>query len=153
MNEDEQAAAERRRGGRASVLRSAKVICGASESIFDGLVLEQSSTGLQIDFGSVVDVPALVTIQFAGGAAFLARRAWTSGTRAGFALEGSQLLSNEMAERMKRYGHLLDTQGVLIAVSTMRAARFLDHGVLRQLAEEAETAYMRLEAFLQAPKR
>jgi len=153
MNEDEQAAAERRRGGRASVIRSAKVICGASESVFDGLVLEQSSTGLQMDFGTVVNVPDVVTIQFAGGASFLARRAWTNGTRAGFALEGGQLLTAEMAERMRRFAHLLETQGVVIAVSTMRSARFLDHGVLRQLAEEAETAYMRLESFLQSQRR
>jgi hypothetical protein len=144
---------DRRRGNRASVIRSAKVICGPGQGIFDCLVLEQSQHGLQLDLGMVTDLPELVTVQFSGGASFLARRIWITGRRAGFELEGVQLLRAEAEERMKRYRHLLDTQGVLATVATMRAARFLEHSVLRQLAEEAEAAFLRLEMFLDSPSR
>jgi len=147
----EQAAQERRLAARVPVIRSAKLICGPSEGVFDCLVLDQSASGVLIDLGAMVALPAELTIQFSGGAAFLAHLAWSAGTKAGLHLVGSQLLSEQAAQRMKNAADLLDMQGLPAVVSTLRSARFLDHLELRRLAEEAEAAYIRFETFLRNP--
>jgi len=144
-------ALDRRQGTRAMVIRSAKLVCGTAQGIYDCLVLEQSDSGVQVDLGVVVELPDLLTIQFSGGAAYMSRRVWQSGTRAGLQLEGAQLLSEQTAQRMRKFRELMDTQGLLTAVATLRAARFLDHVELRRLAEAAEGAYLRLDQFLQTP--
>ncbi len=152
MSEDDELyAMDRRQGMRAMVIRSAKLVCGPGQGIYDCLVLEQSDSGVQVDLGAVVELPEVLTIQLAGGAAYLARRVWASGTRAGLQLEGAQLLSEQTAKRMKKFSELMDSQGLLTAVATLRAARFLEHGELQRLAETAERAYLALERFLHNP--
>jgi hypothetical protein len=147
----EQDSLERRIAARVPVIRSAKLICGPAEGIFDCLVLDQSASGVLIDLGAMVALPDELTIQFSGGAAFLAHRAWAAGTKAGLHLVGAQLLTEQAAQRMKNAADLLEMQALPAVVSTLRAARFLDHLELRRLAEEAEAAYLRFETFLRAP--
>ena len=50
--------------------------------------------------------------------------------------------------RMRKMADVLQAQGVVGAVATLRAARFFDHAELRRAAEEAEAAYFRFEAIL-----
>jgi hypothetical protein len=147
----EQDTLERRKAPRRPVIRSAKLICGQAEGVFDCLVLDQSPAGVLIDMGAMIKLPDELTIQFSSGAAYLARLAWSAGTKAGLHLVGAQLLSEQNAQRMSNAADLLETQGVPTVVSTLRAARFLDHLELRRLAEEAEAAYFRFEAFMRNP--
>jgi acetolactate synthase small subunit len=49
---------------------------------------------------------------------------------------------------MMKLSDILQTQGVVAAVSTLRASRFFNHEELRRIAEEAERAFSRLEAVL-----
>jgi hypothetical protein len=142
---------ERRQVSRRPVIRSAKLICGPGEGVFDCLVLDQSAAGVLIDMGTMLELPTELTIHFNSGGAFLARKAWAAGTKAGLNLLGSQVLSEETALRMKQAADLLTMQGLLPVVTTLRSARFLDHGELRRVAEDAEAAFMRLQHFLQNP--
>jgi len=144
------ALAERRSASRAPVIKSAKIMVGdsMSQSIFNCLVLDESATGVLVDLGTLVILPAEVTVQLGGGGTYLARRRWGVGTRVGLEFIGSQIVSDETASRMGKIAGLLQAQGIGAAIGTLRAARFFDHAELRKAAEDAESAYYRLEAIL-----
>jgi hypothetical protein len=150
LSVEEIAAIERRNAPRMPVIKSAKVGVGSgvAESVFDCLVIDESASGVLIDFGAVVALPEEVTIQFSSGATYLARRRWSVGTKAGLEFRGGQLINTDAAMRMLKIAEILGGQGVLAAVNTLRAARFFDHHELRRVAEEAEASYLRFEALL-----
>jgi hypothetical protein len=87
-------------------------------------------------------------LQLSGGATYLARRRWGLGTRVGLEFLGGQIITGETALRMMKISDVLQTQGVVAAVGTLRGARFFDHVELRKAAEDSEAAYYRLEAIL-----
>jgi hypothetical protein len=142
--------AERRNAARIPVIKSAKIACGegASKGVFNCLVLDESDKGVLVDLGTLVNLPDEVTLQFGGGATYVARRRWSAGTKAGLEFVGAQVITGETALRMMKLADILLTQGTIAAVSTLRASRFFDHAELRRAAEEAEAAYLRLEAIL-----
>jgi hypothetical protein len=144
------AAVERRVAPRQPVIRSARVRVGqgAAQAIYDCLVLDESCTGVLVDFGEVIQLPDEVSVHFASGGAFLARKRWIMGTKAGFEFCGEQLVSREIADRMRKLADILESQGLLATVRTLRAARFFDHGALRTAAEDAEIAYLRFASML-----
>jgi len=146
----EAALAERRFSSRLPVIKSAKIIVGsgASQSIFNCLILDESPTGVLIDLGTLIILPAEVTLQMNGGGTYLTRRCWGMGTRAGLEFVGGQIISADTANRMQKVAELLESQGVGAAVGTLRSSRFFDHAELRRAAEDAEAAYARLEAIL-----
>jgi hypothetical protein len=142
--------AERRTVSRIPVIKSAKIFVGpvSSQSIFNCLILDESKTGVLIDMGTLVNVPEEVTLQMGSGATYQARRRWSVGTKAGLEFIGAQVMTTETSVRMGRIADVLQRQGVVAAVATLRAARFFDHEELRQIAEAAEAATQRLEAVL-----
>ncbi len=144
------ALAERRGDSRRPVIRSAKIFIGANGGggVFNCLILDQSSAGVLVDMGTLAELPEEVTLQMSGGASYLARRCWAVGTKAGLEFIGGQIVTEETSQRMARIAEVLQRQGVGAAVATLRAARFLDHDKLRQIAEAAEAAVQRLEAAL-----
>jgi hypothetical protein len=144
------AAIERRVAPRQPVIRSARIRVGqgAGQAVFECLVLDESPTGVLVDFGSVLPLPDEVSVHFVSGGSYLARRRWAMGTKAGFEFCGEQLVSREVAERMRKLAGILESQGVPATVRTLRAARFFDHAALRTAAEEAEVAYLRFAALL-----
>jgi hypothetical protein len=144
------ASIERRIAARHPVIRSARVRIGqgAGQAVYECLVLDESPTGVLVDFGSVLPVPEDVSVHFVTGGSYLARRRWAMGTKAGFEFCGEQLISRETADRIRKLADILETQGVLAAVRTLRAARFYDHTALQTAAEDAEVAYLRFANLL-----
>jgi hypothetical protein len=140
--------ADRRRARRNPVIKAAKLIFNAAGSVHNCLVLDESSSGVLVDLGVMIAVPDDVTIQFGNGASFLARRRWTSGTKSGLNFAGAQIVTDEVALRMKRIADILRAQGLEAAIATLRAARFFDNIELRRSAEEVEAANARFEAAL-----
>ncbi len=143
-----EAEAERRGSRRKPVIKSAKLIVNQAGSIINCFVLDESAGGVQVDLGAMLELPDDLTIQFGNGATYLARRCWSSGTRIGLKFTSAQLVSNDIVERMRKIAELLHDQGLGVAVSTLRAARFFDHAELRRAAEEAEAATIRFEMML-----
>lgn len=141
-------AAERRRARRKPVIKSAKIIINQAGSVINCFVLDESSGGVQVDLGTMLELPDDLTIQFGNGATYLARRCWSAGTRVGLQFTSAQLVSEDTAGRMRKIAELLHDQGLGAAVSTLRAARFFDHAELRHAAEEAEAATLRFEMML-----
>jgi hypothetical protein len=140
--------AERRASPRRPVIRSAKLVFGEANVIYDCLVLDESAGGVMIDLGAMVKVPEEVTIRFNSGGAFPAQRRWAAGTKAGFKFTGGQIISQETALRMKKAADILEIQGLGPAVQMLRAVRFLDNDELRRAAEDAESTMLRLQAVL-----
>jgi hypothetical protein len=122
------------------------------ESVFDCLVLDESPTGVLVDFGAMIPLPEDVSVHFLNGGSYHARRRWAAGTRAGLEFCGEQLISRETADRMRKLADILDAHGLPAALRTLRAARFYDQAALRTAAEEAEVAYLRFAAMLSGAK-
>lgn len=141
---------ERRNASRVPVIKSAKISVGlgGSQGIYNCLVLDESQSGVLVDLGTMVSLPDEVTLHMNSGATYLARRCWSAGTKAGLAFIGGQVVTGETVMRMRKMADVLQAQGTIAAVATLRAARFFDHAELRRAAEEAEAAYFRLEAIL-----
>jgi hypothetical protein len=144
------AVAERRNNLRAPVIKSGKIVVGegSSQSVFNCLVLDESPSGVLVDLGTLVILPAEVKVQFSGGATYLARRRWGVGSRVGLEFIGGQIVTTETSERMLKVADVLERQGVVAAVGTLRGARFFDHEELRKVGEALEAAYYRMEAIL-----
>jgi len=140
--------AERRQARRNPVIKTAKLIFTAAGTVHNCLVLDESPGGVLVDLGVMIQVPDDVTIQFGNGATFLARRRWTAGTKSGLNFTGAQIISDEVALRMKRVADILRAQGLEAAIATLRAARFFDNIELRRAAEDVEAANARFEAAL-----
>ena len=141
---------ERRAVSRVPVIKSAKILCGegASQSIYNCLILDESATGVLADLGTLVPLADEATLQMNGGPTYLVRRRWAVGTKAGLEFIGGQIISEETATRMKKIADLLQSQGVPAAVCTLRGARFFEYEELRRAAEDTEAAFRRLEALL-----
>lgn len=140
--------ADRRGAPRAPVIRSAKLTLGPGQGVLDCLVLDESPSGLMVDLGALLPLPEEVTVHLQGGATYLARRRWMAGTKAGLEFIGAQIITGETALRMMKLADVLHAQGLRAAVATLRAARYFDQPELRRIADEAEAAYLRLEAML-----
>ena len=141
---------ERRNVARLPVIKSGKIIVGSemSQGLFNCLILDQSPTGVLVDLGMLVNLPEEVRLQVGNGAIYLARRRWAVGTKAGLEFLGGQILSEETSLQMLKIASKLKRQGVCAAVGALRGAQFFEHEALRCAAEEAEAAYLRLEALL-----
>jgi hypothetical protein len=142
--------AERRAAPRLPVIKSAKIMLGPGydQGAYNCLVLDQSACGVLVDMGMVVKLPEELTVQFQGGGTYLARRRWSVGSKTGLEFIGGQVVTGEVALRMARIADVLNKQGVVPTVATLRAARFFDNAELRRVAEQAESAMFRLEAML-----
>lgn len=142
--------ADRRNAVRVPVIKSAKIDVGPGvlQATFDCLVLDESMHGVLVDLGTMVKLPEAVTVRLQGGGTYSARLRWARGTKAGLEFTSGQVMTAETALRMMKIADVLQTQGVIAAVSTLRAARFFDHVQLQRVAEEAEVVYRRLEALL-----
>ncbi|HQT46504.1 MAG TPA: hypothetical protein PLY97_04705 [Acidocella sp.] len=121
---------------------------GYEHGAYNCLVLDESATGVLVDMGMVVNLPEEVTVQLQGGGTYLARRRWAVGSKAGLEFIGGQRITSDVALRMAKIADVLNIQGVVPAVATLRAARFFDNAELRRAAEQAEAAQLRLEAML-----
>ena len=119
-------------------------------SVLNCYVLDESSGGVQVDLGAIVDLPDDLTIQFGTGATYLARRCWDRrNQKSAWEFTSGQLVNEETSTRMRKIAELLHAQGLAAAVRTLRAARFFDHEELRRAATEAEAAMARFVTMLQ----
>ena len=76
---------ERRRSQRQSVVKNARLLAdeGASQGIYDCLVLDESAEGALVDMGSVYSLPESVALQILGGEIRHAIMRWHAGTKIG----------------------------------------------------------------------
>jgi hypothetical protein len=141
---------ERRAVIRVPVINSAKILLGRGfgQGVLDCLVLDETATGVMVELGALVPLPDELTIRMTGGATYQAQRCWNIGTKAGLQFLGGQVVTGETALRMLKIADLLQNQGLIAAVATLRAARFFDHLELRRAAEDAEGAFLRFEEIL-----
>jgi hypothetical protein len=139
---------DRRKHPRDRVLKAAKVITPGGYSVFNCLVLDESRSGVFVDFGGMMTIPEEVTIQFASGAAFPAVPRWSAGGKCGFEFSGPQIISHEVANSMQAIAKILNDHGIQAAFDALRKSDFFDNRELRQIAESARFAHMKLEAAL-----
>jgi hypothetical protein len=152
LPEDQRAMIERRKSVRTPVLKGAKVIFAGGHSIYNCLVMDESTDGAFVDMGQVVPIPDEVILQFGSGATFRAQRRWSTGTKIGFEFIGGQIISQETASRLVVIRDILKNHGLAAAMKTLRAANFFDNTDLRKTAEDAEAAQNRLDAALAGNK-
>ncbi len=143
------ALAERRNAMRTPVIRSAKIIAGGvNHSIYNCLVLDESTSGVLVDLGAMFPLPEEMTLQMTGGATYKARRCWAVGTKAGLAFVGAQMLSADTVDKLAQLGRMMQAQGLPAIMAALRAQRFFGSDEVRRTAEQAESAYLQLEAVL-----
>lgn len=142
--------AERRNATRIPVIKSAKLVVGDgySQGIYNCLVLDESIGGALVDLGAVFSLPDEVIFHMMGGATHRARRCWAAGSKVGLEFVGDQIVSAETAQEMVEIAKLIRAQGLPAGIAALRAQRFFGQDTLRQVAEEAENAYHKLEAIL-----
>ena len=81
--------AERRRHMRLPTRQSAELFLGSAQANHVCMVLDRSSSGVQVDLGETMDLPNTMIIQFSSQASQLVRRCWAAGTRAGMEFIGA----------------------------------------------------------------
>jgi hypothetical protein len=89
--------AERRRHSRQQTRENAELFLGAAQPNHICMVLDRSSSGVQIDLGETIDLPETMIIQFSSEASQLVRRCWAAGTRAGMEFIGP--VNNQQAPK------------------------------------------------------
>ncbi|HEV7263629.1 MAG TPA: PilZ domain-containing protein [Falsiroseomonas sp.] len=138
---------ERRRLPRSSVLHRAQVLF--ANTLHDCLVLDTSEGGARIQTATPISLPGRLVLRLSDGQAITVSRAWSRGSDAGleFAAE-DRGLGPDTAARLMAIEELLKAGKFDLAVRQLRAARFLDDPGIRDAAEEAEGARMRLAGVL-----
>ncbi len=149
-NAPEAESVERRHSARLPVIKSGKIIIGnsMSQGIFNCLVLDESESGVLVDLGMLLDLPEELRLQVGNGGTYLARKRWAVGTKAGLEFLGEPMVSEDVWVQMTKIAVQLKHQGVCAAAGTLRGVQFFDNAALRDAAEAAESAYLRLEALL-----
>jgi hypothetical protein len=142
--------AERRNAMRMPVIKSAKVITGGevNQSVYNCLVLDESSSGVLVDLGAIFSLPEEVVLHMTCGASYKARRCWAVGTKVGLAFTSSQMLNAEILEKLAQLGRMMQAQGLPAIMAALRAHHFFDNDEVRRAAEAAEASYHRFEAVL-----
>ncbi|WP_372619646.1 PilZ domain-containing protein [Falsiroseomonas sp.] len=138
---------ERRRLPRSSVLRRAQVLF--ANTLHDCLVLDTSEGGARIQTATPISLPGRLVLRLSDGQAITASRAWSRGTDAGLEFAAEERgLGPDTAARLMAVEDSLKGGKFDLAVRQLRAARFFDDPEIRDAAEEAEGARMRLASVL-----
>ena len=143
-----EASHDKRDTQRDRVIKSAQITFG--NSVLDCIVLNISVSGARVAFGIPALVPEIMVLRLRDGSSYPACRRWARGMEIGLAFTGRVIASGDEG-RIRRAGaaleaaHATDPTGWL---QILRAERFFGDETLRQAAEAAEAAYMRLEATL-----
>ena len=142
--------AERRHSARLPVIKSGKIIIGnsMSQGVYNCLVLDESASGVLVDLGMLLDLPDEMRLQVGNGGTYVARKRWAVGTKAGLEFLGESMVSEDVWVQMTKIAVQLKHQGVCAAAGALRGVQFFENAALRDAAEEAEAAYLRLEALL-----
>lgn len=141
--------AERRRAKRQGMLKRAQIAAG--QTLFDCCILDSSEHGVRIETPMPMRLPDNVVLRLQGELAIAARRCWSRGTEAGleFAVEDRGALSDAATRAWAIHAVLADGH-VDVALRKLRDTRFFDDEALREAAEAAEVARMRLAGALRA---
>jgi hypothetical protein len=119
---------------------AATIVPNGADSIFECLVLDETTDGIFVDMGTVVDMPREVIIQCPSGALSRAVRRWASGTKVGFELVGPPIIQDETSLGMQTVSSIIRDRGIVAAIETLRVVRFFDNEALQRMAEAAEFA-------------
>jgi hypothetical protein len=139
---------ERRKLPRSAVLRRAQLMF--ANTLYDCLVLDSSEGGARVQTASPVALPGRLVLRLGDGQAITAKRAWSRGTDAGLEFaEEERELGPDTAARLLAIEELLREGKFDLVVRGLRAARFFDDPEIRDAAEEAHSARMRLADVLQ----
>ncbi len=132
----------RRTAPREGVLRSGKIIIGAS--VVNCIVLDVSEKGARIRLEAMMALPEKVTLCLRGGAAFLAVTRWARAQEAGLEFLGPAALTSRTAAQAARSLQAVQDSGLDDVIATLRTERFYDDPALQHLADEARAAHARL---------
>ncbi len=136
---------------RQAVLKGAQIVYG--QTVVDCLVLNVSDTGARVRTAAVIPIPDRVSLRFRGGAVFTATRRWTRGMEIGFSFDGASSLGEAPARVAWQIYEAVRASSLAEPMRLLRTEKFFDDAALRAMAEEAETALLRLEAALAARAR
>jgi hypothetical protein len=137
---------DRRRETRDRVIKGAQLIF--NNSVIDCTVMDVSPNGARVRTSAIVVTPERVILQFRGGGAFFAHRRWSRGMETSYMFDGPAPLRDHAAMVAISALQALPGKGLEQSIGMLRAAAFFDDPALSQAAEDAETAYARLEAAL-----
>ncbi len=137
-----------RRIKRQRVVKMGKIIFGVSDITVDCLICDETPAGILVETETPVSVPEEVKIKLTNGGTFLAMRRWVLGNKIGFEFIGARINDTTTSDSMNAIYDVLQRQGITQALVSLRRSRFFDNDELRQIAEEAETATIRLERLL-----
>lgn len=145
--------AERRGTVRTPVIKSAKLLVGQgySQAVYNCLVLDESNDGALVDLGMACSLPEDVILQLFGGVARKAKQRWSAGSKVGLEFVGEQLVSAEASQEMVEIAHSIRARCLLAGIAALRERNFFSHGGLRTAAEDAESAFYKLENILRDP--
>ena len=139
----------RRQEDRTLVIKGGKICFGLAA--IDCTILDVSPHGARVRTDVVIALPEFVILRFNGGSVFACRVQWARGTEAGFAFEQPEPLIDATAASAARSAlAALPADDLRAAIGTLRSMRFFDDPALAKAAEDAETAYLRFKASLQA---
>ena len=140
--------AEKRGAPRQPVLRSAKVLWGATA--VDCLVLDMSAEGVRVSTDVAMPFPDEVRIELRSGATWQALRRWQIGLETGFEFTRFVGLHAHAAVDAWQLYESLRNSGAHQVIERLDGARFFDHAELRSAASAAKVALDRLELMLRA---
>lgn len=143
--------ANRRAVPRAGALLAAKI--EANGAIFDCIILDLSPRGARIHCRAPIALPDTLNLIMRDGARHESRRRWSRGSQSGLEFVGCAAglgVDDETARRAREVLDRMDAADPANWLPTLRAVRYFGDDSLRQAAEAAELAVLRLTAALRA---
>lgn len=146
---DAEDGANRRVVPRTGTLLAAKI--EADGVVFDCIVLDLSPRGARIHCRAPVALPDQVNLILRDGARHDARRRWSRGSQSGLEFMGAATglgVNDETARRAREVLERLAPADPSQWLPSLRATRYFGDDALRQAAEAAELAMLRLASAL-----
>lgn len=141
-------ATDRRQVTRQGVLLSARVDVGGST--LDCILLDVSPRGARLQFGAPVHLPEDLRLTMRDGSRHEARRCWSRGNQVGVEFLGASGIGIDSPTRRRARTLMERIQAGDPAawLPALRAERYFGDEAVRQAAEAAEVAHLRLLAAL-----
>ncbi len=141
-------AAERRQLGRQPAFKSAEIIFGPDQQVHRGIVLDESTDGVLLDLGKIVEVPSAVMFRYSHGPLIYAINRWSAKTEIGLQFIDHETMPHGKLSSLEDVMNILDRQGPEAVFQILRDKRFFENDQVKKAAEDAVAASFRLKSAL-----